>query len=185
LSINGEQLKAILGEKLAGVQVVDMHTHLFSADFDEMLLWGIDEVLTYHYLIAEYFRYSPLDYGEFFQLPKEKQADEVWRTLFLERSPVSEAQRGVLTILKRLGLDVGSRSLEAYREYFRGLTVREQIDRVFKLAGVKEVVMTNDPFDPQERAVWQRGVAEDPRFRSSLRIDPLLLDFPGDRNPAG
>ena len=178
MSINGEQLKAILGEKLAGVQVVDMHTHLFSADFDEMLLWGIDEVLTYHYLIAEYFRYSPLDYGEFLQLPKAKQADEVWRTLFLERSPVSEAQRGVLTILKRLGLDVGSRSLEAYREYFRGLTVREQIDRVFKLAGVKEVVMTNDPFDPQERAVWQRGVAEDPRFRSSLRIDPLLLDFP-------
>ena len=94
MSINGEQLKAILGEKLAGVQVVDMHTHLFSADFDEMLLWGIDEVLTYHYLIAEYFRYSPLDYGEFLQLPKEKQADEVWRTLFLERSPVSEAQRG-------------------------------------------------------------------------------------------
>ena len=71
-----------------------------------------------------------------------------------------------------------SRSLEPYREYFRGLTVREQIDRVFKLAGVKEVVMTNDPFDPQERAVWQRGVGEDPRFRSSLRIDPLLLDFP-------
>ena len=31
---------------------------------------------------------------------------------------MSEAQRGVLTILQRLGLDVGARSLEEYREYF-------------------------------------------------------------------
>ena len=182
MSINGEQLKAILGEKLAGVQVVDMHTHLFSADFDEMLLWGIDEVLTYHYLIAEYFRYSPLDYGEFFQLPKEKQADEVWRTLFLERSPVSEAQRGVLTILKRLGLDVGSRSLEAYREYFRA---SQSGNRSIALQTSRRQGSGHDQRSLRSpgKGRLAAGVAGDPRFRSSLRIDPLLLDFPRRLRP--
>ena len=178
MSITRDQLKTIIDEKLAVVEIVDLHTHLFSADFDGMLLWGIDEILTYHYLIAEYFRYSQMDYADFFQLPKDQQADLVWHTLFLKRSPVSEAQRGVLTILQRLGLDVGSRSLEVYREYFRSLTLDEQIDNVFKLAGVTEAVMTNDPFDPQERAFWKRGIAPDPRFKSSLRIDPLLMNYP-------
>lgn len=176
--MNRVELKAIIDEQLANLEIVDVHTHLFPADFDGLLLWGIDEILTYHYLIAEFFRYSSLDYREFFRLPKARQAELVWQTLFLDRSPVSEAQRGVLTILNRLGLDVKSRSLEAYREYYRGLTLQGQIDQVFKLAGVKEIVMTNDPFDPQERAVWKRGTAGDPRFKSSLRIDPLLMNFP-------
>ena len=159
--ITQEQLKAKIDEKLASVQVLDVHTHLFPASFDGLLLWGIDEILTYHYLIAEYFRYSSMDYEQFFQLPKAEQADLVWQTLFLERSPVSEAQRGVLTILQRLGLDVSARSLEDYRQHFRGLSLGEHIGNVFRLAGVKEAVMTNDPFDPQERAIWKRGVEPD------------------------
>ena len=38
--------------------------------------------------------------------------------------------------------------------------------------------MTNDPFVPLERAGWKRGTAGDPRFKSSLRIDPLRMNFP-------
>ncbi len=175
--VGQNELRAVIKEKLAKVEIVDVHTHLFPAAFDRMLLWGIDEVLTYHYLIAEYFRYSDMEYREFFQLPKSVQAELVWETLFLKRSPVSEAQRGVLTILSKLGLDVGSRSLQTYRDYYNNLTLDEQIDTVFDLAGVKEIVMTNDPFDPEERQIWKRGIEVDPRFRSSLRIDPLLMDY--------
>ena len=36
--------------------VIDIHTHLFSTEFGEMNLSGIDELLTYHYLVAETFR---------------------------------------------------------------------------------------------------------------------------------
>jgi hypothetical protein len=36
--------------------IVDMHTHLFSPAFGELALWGIDDLLTYHYLEAEFFR---------------------------------------------------------------------------------------------------------------------------------
>lgn len=173
-----EQLKNVLARELDQVKITDVHTHLFSADFGQMLLWGIDEVLTYHYLIAEYFRYSQMAYGDFFNLPKTRQADLVWQTLFLERSPVSEAQRGTLTILNKLGLCVQSGDLDEYREYFQSRTVEQQIDTVFELAGIKQVVMTNDPFDPQERRVWQEGAGnQDPRFKAALRIDPLLMDY--------
>lgn len=175
---NPEQLGQIINDELNQVEITDVHTHLFSANFGSMLLWGIDEVLTYHYLIAEFFRYSKLDYGEFFSLPKTEQADLVWQTLFLDRSPVSEAQRGALTILNRLGLDVKSRDLDEYREYYRSRTIEQQIDTVFDLAGIKEVVMTNDPFDPQEREIWKSGAGnQDPRFKAALRIDPLLMDY--------
>ena len=88
--MNREHLKDIVEEKLAAVEIVDIHTHLFPASFEGMLLWGIDEILTYHYLIAEYFRYSEMEYADFFRLPKSRQADLVWNTLFLERSPVAK-----------------------------------------------------------------------------------------------
>ena len=32
---------------------MDIHTHLYEAAFGELLLWGIDELLIYHYLVAE------------------------------------------------------------------------------------------------------------------------------------
>ena len=172
------QLKLVIDKELSSVKVTDVHTHLFPAQFGQMLLYGIDEVLTYHYLIAEFFRYSSMEYDEFFKLPKAKQADLVWQTLFLDRSPVSEAQRGALTVLSRLGLDVRSRSLAEYRQYYRSRTMSQQIDTVFELAGINEVVMTNDPFDAQERKLWQSGAGkEDPRFKAALRIDPLLMDY--------
>jgi hypothetical protein len=40
-----------------------VHTHLFPDTHGELMLWGIDELLTYHYLVAEYFQTGklPLD----------------------------------------------------------------------------------------------------------------------------
>src|SRR5271170_3870235 len=37
--------------------LTDIHTHLYDPAFNELLLWGIDDLLTYHYLVAEMFRY--------------------------------------------------------------------------------------------------------------------------------
>jgi len=39
-------------------RIVDIHTHLFSADFGSLLVRGIDELLTYHYLVAEAIRWG-------------------------------------------------------------------------------------------------------------------------------
>jgi len=45
---------------------------------------------------------------------------------------------------------------------------------VFERSRVKEVVMTNDPFDDSERKVWLESYKADPRFKAALRMDPLL-----------
>ena len=41
---------------VANTPVFDIHTHLYDPAFRELLLWGIDDLLTYHYLVAEAFR---------------------------------------------------------------------------------------------------------------------------------
>ncbi len=159
------------------VQVSDIHTHLYAPGFGEMLAWGIDELLTYHYLIAEYFRYASTSYADFRALPRKSQADAIWKTLFVDRSPVSEACRGVLTALDLLGLPVKKRDLGYYRKWFAKQDREKHIDRVFALAGMSDCVMTNDPFDDLERPYWLNGHAADARFKPALRIDPVLLGW--------
>lgn len=158
-------------------KVTDIHTHIYPVGFGSLLLWGIDELLTYHYLIVEYFRYSNMRYEDFFKLSKSEQANLIWQKLFLENSPVSEAQRGVLTVLDMLGLDVSSRDLEEFRKHFASLNLDEYVTKVFETAGVKEVVMTNDPFNPEERVVWEKKGNKDERFKSALRLDVLLNTY--------
>jgi hypothetical protein len=111
-------------------------------------------------------------------MTKQEQADFIWQELFIKRSPYSEACRGVLTALDRLGLDVTSRDFAAYRAHFANVDIDAHIARVFKTANLSSVVMTNDPFDDIERPVWERGFERDARFHAALRIDPLLNDWP-------
>ena len=171
-------LQECVGKAVRETPVLDMHTHIYPPPFGDLLLWGVDELLTYHYLVAELFRYSSLTPEDFFSLTKQKQAKLIWKALFCNHSPVSESNRGVLTVLNKLGLDIGARDLNAFRKYFSNVGVEDYIDKVFELANVEAVVMTNDPFDDKERPVWLNGKgSSDPRFRAALRIDPVLMDW--------
>ena len=158
--------------------ILDIHTHLYDPAFGELLLWGIDELLVYHYLVAEAFRYFGMPYDKFWSLPKTAQADLIWDALFIKHSPVSEACRGVLTTLQLFGLDVRKKDLPALRKWFAKQKVETHINRCFEVAGLSKVFMTNSPFDDLERPVWERGFKRDSRFEAGLRIDPLLLSWP-------
>ncbi len=96
----------------------------------------------------------------------------------MNRSPLSEACRGVVTVLRQLGLKAEVRDLDKARAFYARAKRDTHIDRVFKAAGIKDVVMTNDPFDDAERAVWEKGYVRDPRFHAALRLDPLLDLWP-------
>ena len=157
--------------------ILDIHTHLYDPAFGDLLLWGIDELLTYHYLVAEVFRAAPMPYKKFWAMSRVQQADYIWKHLFLERSPISEACRGVITCLKELGLDPSDRDLNRHREFFKGIKLDDYIDRVFSISGVRQAVMTNNPFDDKERPFWERKIRRDNRFRAALRIDSLLVDW--------
>jgi len=177
--------------------VIDMHTHLYPPAFgtpdpnrtgvidpNGLLLWGLDELLTYHYLVAEVFRAVPatrLSYEDFWKMPKTTQADHIWKHLFVERTPISEACRGVLTCLDLLGLDAGKKELPRLRKWFGQQDPDKYIDRVMELANVESITMTNAVFDDNERARWLKNPAvlrADKRFTTVLRIDPILRNWP-------
>ena len=180
--ITEENLQKTVEQIVQSMKVTDIHTHLYAPVFGDILLWGFDELVTYHYLIAETMRWVDISYDQYWQMSKVEQADLIWQTLFVENTPYSEACRGVLTTLQRLGLDVKSRDVQTYREYFEGKKLEDYVRQVFDLAGLKCAVMTNDPFNPQERTVWldkikQAKAEVDPRFRAALRLDVLLCSW--------
>jgi hypothetical protein len=189
-------LDALVTDAVKQQSVVDVHTHLCPptfgsplpgrggrADPNGLLLWGIDELITYHYLVCEVYRVVPpskLPYQKFWAMTKTEQADHIWKHLFLERSPISEACRGVVTTLQLLGLDPAERSLDRYRRWFADQTLDSHVDRVMELAGVTRITMTNDVFDDNERERWLADptIGDDPRFAAVLRFDMLLRDWP-------
>ncbi len=170
-----ENLAATIRKVLNETLITDIHTHLYAPSFGNLLLWGIDELLTYHYLVAEFFRTTEMPYSNFWNMSKKEQANAIWQALFIERSPISEACRGVLTVLKQLGLDTAERDLNVYRDWFAQQSIADHVNRVFEVANLKAVVMTNDPFDPNERDFWLSPTEIDTRFFTSLRLDTLIL----------
>jgi hypothetical protein len=160
---------------VANTLVFDIHTHLYDPAFKELLLWGIDELLVYHYLVAEAFRYLDVPYEQFWPLPRTRQAELIWNALFVQHSPMSEACRGVLTTLNLLGLDARKRDLPALRRWFAKQSAEKHLTRCLELAKVERICMTNSPFDDSERPVWEKGFRRDERFVAALRVDPLLL----------
>ncbi|MGC8638148.1 MAG: glucuronate isomerase, partial [Athalassotoga sp.] len=146
MNIRKEDVSKAVKKAIDEVQIIDLHTHIFDLRFKDLLLWGIDDLLTYHYLIAEVMRFSDMPYDEFWKMTKTEQANFIWKKLFIENSPISEAARGVVTVLKSVGLDPAIRDLESYRKFFASKKVDEYVDLVFKIAKIKYVIMTNDPF---------------------------------------
>lgn len=182
-------IQSVVWSEVRGQEVIDLHTHLLPPSHGALCLWGIDEMLTYHYLVSEYFMTAPAEISPetFFAMNKKQQADLIWESLFIQRSPISEATRGVLTTLLALGLksEVNNRNLDSIRRYYDNFREEELagvenfVDEVYKIAGVKYAIMTNIPFDPTESQHWRPIKKEYPeKFKSALRVDPLLA---GDR----
>jgi len=169
------ELAARVEKIVLSTPVYDIHTHLYDSAFGELLLWGIDDLLVYHYLVSEAFRYLDMPYDKFWAQSKTEQADLIWDALFVKHSPISEACRGVLTTLNLLGLDVKKRDLGALRRWFSNRKADDFVSRCMELAKVERICMTNSPFDELERPVWERGFRRDERFVAALRIDPLLV----------
>ena len=75
LALHEDEIPAVVCSAVHDVEVVDLHTHLFPPSHEELMLWGIDEMLTYHYLVSEFFMVAPMSisYEEFFAKPKAEQ----------------------------------------------------------------------------------------------------------------
>jgi hypothetical protein len=97
-----DELAGVVGDVLATTPFIDIHTHLFAPSFGTLGRWGIDDLLTYHYLEAELFRVSPVrpaDAG----LSKARTRGSRLADALRRSHPLSEAARGVVSSLNALG----------------------------------------------------------------------------------
>lgn len=194
-SLLADEIPSAVQNALASNLVVDMHTHLypprfgtpypgrsrFAPDPRGLFLWGTDELLSYHYLIAEVFRVVPpsrLRYEDFWKMTRAEQADHIWQHLFVDRAPLSEACRGVLTTLQKLGLDATDTPAD-WRRWCADQDPDDYVDHVMELSGVSSITMTNNVFDDNERDRWLAAPAllADSRFKPVLRLDDLLTHW--------
>jgi hypothetical protein len=173
-SLQPAEIGSVVEEELRKIRIIDVHTHLFMPSLGKLGLWGIDELLTYHYLEAELFRSSSIQSSAYWDLSKREQADLIWRTLFVENPPISEATRGVVSVLHAFGLETCRDDLREAREFFTHQQLVPHIRGVFELAGISSAAMTNDPLDPEEGPIWDRGPEVDQQFHAVLRLDRIL-----------
>jgi hypothetical protein len=176
-SLQPDQILSSVEDALSSTSFIDMHTHLFSPALGKLGLWGIDELITYHYLEAEFFRNSRMKPEQYWTLTRQQQADAIWRALFVEHAPISESTRGAVAVLQAFGLPTDSADLTEARAFFASQDVDTHISTVFDMAGMKVAVMTNDPLDPEEGPLWMNGIRSDDRFHPVLRLDRILIGW--------
>ena len=71
-----------------------------------------------------------------------------------------------------------ARDLTAIRTWFAAQNVKEHVERVFKAAGVRYVVMTNIPFVEEEVLHWRPKAAPySQRFRAAVRVGNDIKSF--------
>jgi len=175
--LNPLQISSTVREALTSTPFIDIHTHLFAPAFGSLGLWGIDELLTYHYLEAEFFRYSNTIVEDYWTLSKSEKAEAIWHTLFVENTPISEATRGVIAILQAFQLPTDHSALSEARAFFKNQKREAHMQRVLQMAGISTIVMTNDPLDPEESPLWLKGIASHNQFHAVLRLDRILCTW--------
>ena len=173
-----ENLRNVVTSIVNETEAIDLHTHLFPSSHEDLFVYGIDELLTYHYLIAEFFAVAHEDVTpkSFYEMSTRDQANIIWKELFIKRSPLSEACRGVLTTLNELGLRdlVTKRDLDGVRAWFEKQTPETYEKLVFRLSKIKYAVMTNIPFETKEAKHWMMRKPVSKFYKSALRLDPFL-----------
>eukprot|EP00927_Polykrikos_kofoidii_P053507 TRINITY_DN4811_c0_g1_i1.p1 TRINITY_DN4811_c0_g1~~TRINITY_DN4811_c0_g1_i1.p1 ORF type:complete len:965 (+),score=116.25 TRINITY_DN4811_c0_g1_i1:51-2897(+) len=175
--VEESHLREAVLQEVEATEAVDVHTHLFPASYGPQLMqYGIDAMLTYHYLVAEYLSTAKELPDYFYSLPRKEKANRIWEALFVKASPISEQCRGVLTTLNALGLktQVAARDLKAIRQWYAGQDADMFNNKMMRLAGLKYVVTTHDPFDRQEVATCLDPPAQPSRYRRALSLDSLL-----------
>jgi hypothetical protein len=182
-TIPADQIQSAVEGVLSSTPFIDMHTHLFPPTFGKLGLWGIDELLTYHYLEAQFFRSSNMLPERYWNLSKQEKADAMWQVLFVENTPISEATRGIIAILKAFDLPTGGTTLAEARSFFQAQRIDLHVRKVLEMAGVSTVVMTNDPLDPEEQSIWMNGVKPNPQFQPVLRLDRILREWDSHWQP--
>jgi len=176
------ELLSLISYSLENVKIFDIHTHLFPPEHKNFFLMGIDELLNYHYLIAELFVTSDINVKKFNSLTKKEKAEIVWNELFVKRTPISEACKGILTILKNFSITFENKNYSEVKAQLNKIEYKD--DNIFKKSNITSVVMTNNPFDLDEWSLFNNPNWDRKKYRASLRLDNLINEFDKSLNIA-
>ena len=122
---------------------------------------GLDGLLTSPPLLDEFFRRRAFLGGSRNEAGDEERlrnlapgelADLVWRRLFLDRQPLSEAARTILTTLGLFGVDVSVRDLRAVRERFELTPATERLEKAIRIANLEMLLHPVEPTGPEDGA---------------------------------
>lgn len=174
-SLTDNDLHARVHRIVHNTPIVDIHTHLFPPTFNTLFSYGIDDILTYHYLIEDFFcKKRNINPKLFFSKSKEEQARLVWEVLFVENTPLSEACRGVITILEIFKLE--GKNYDEIKEFFDAHknNLNDYTSLIFALTKISHVYMTNNLFDLNEMYYWENNTDVHYKFQSTYRLDVLL-----------
>lgn len=181
-----EEAKNFIWSAVHTTPAADIRVFLPVPDPDAPAATGIDALLTTPGILAEFFRRRALNrpFGEsdagsahesyIRSLTPGELADIVWRQLFIDHAPLSEATRCVLTTLGLYGIDVGSGDLRALREQFDAIPDNERLERALTLANLDLVLHPVDVMDMDRAA---RPAGRSPAFRPVLDLSSLLGDW--------
>ncbi len=172
------ELESTVREVVAGARVVDASTRLRPPVLGSGRSAGIDDLLDEPALAAEAIRSRGIAPQRFWNLSRERRCEFIWKELFVEGAPISNASRGVLHSLTSLGLSPRRGDLASLRKWFAGKKPEWLLDTIFAQGGIDAVVAAVDPFVEIERRRWVRGVPADGRFLYCLELDGLLWDWP-------
>jgi len=84
------------------------------------------------------------------EMTKTGRAYLVWQTLFVENTPLSEAARGIISVLERLAWTRGRPILMRPADSLIRKTQTITLIGLLEIACLSDVVMTNDPFNERE-----------------------------------
>ena len=170
--ILGNQIKFYIEKFVNSTPIFDIHTHLFPSKFKKFYNVGLIKLLNYHYLKAELFSLGKIKISYFNKLDDHNKAKVIWNNLFLNRYPLSTATQGVLKILKIYGVNDVNQKFEKILKITNENQLSE--DDIFKITNIKQVVMTNNPFDKNEKFILNSN--KDSNYLPSIRLDDLFVD---------
>ena len=176
--ILAEQIRFYLEKFTYECEIIDIHTHLYPSKFKKFHRIGIIDLLNYHYLIAEFLSLNIITPSKFFNLGKFDKAKLIWNNLFLKRYPYSTATVGVLRVINAYGIYDVQKSFKEILKMSENHLLSE--NDIFEISRVKKVVMTNNPFIPEEFNVLTKNL--DRRYIPSIRIDDIFENNPATSN---
>ena len=167
-----DQINFYLERFVFSTKAVDIHTHLYPSKFKNFYKTGLIELLNYHYLVAEFLSSSNFKPQKFYELSDYQKAKIIWNELFLKKIPLSTSTMGILKILQKYEIKSFKTSFDELYSQFNKTALSES--DIFNLAGVKEVVMTNNPFDKGEAKLLNQN--KDLNYKVSIRLDDLFSE---------